>query len=258
MQFSTKYIFIFALVLCLVSSTMLSITAVQLRGRQEQNRILDKQKSVLVACNIEMPKEGEATMSEAEWVAKEFSKFEAQIIDLRSGEVVATGEEANNFDEAEVDRLPVESNSAQIIDVPKEVRIFLKKDDDGNLDQVVFPVYGNGLWGTMYGFLAVASDYNTIRGITYYNHKETPGLGGEVDNPIWKSLWPDRKIFDENGKVAISVIKGAAGPQMEDPHSVDGLSGATITSRGVGAMMQYWFSDKGYGPYLNTVQEGKA
>lgn len=255
MQFSTKYIMGFALVLCLISSTLLSIVSVGLKEQQELNRKLDKQKSVLVACNI-IKKDD--TLSDAEWVAKEFANFEAQIVNLSTGEIIATGEEAKAFDPDLVERVPVESNSAQIIDVPKEVRIFLKKNEAGELDQVVFPVYGNGLWGTMYGFLSLKDDYNTVSGITYYNHKETPGLGGEVDNPIWKGLWPDRKVFDTDGNVAIAVIKGAAGPQTEDPHSVDGLSGATITSRGVSAMMQYWFGEKGYGPYLEKIQEGKA
>ena len=256
MQFSTRYILGFALVLCLISSTLLSITAVSLRGKQETNRQLDKKKSVLMACNISKPEKSE--LSDADWIAEEFATFEAQIVNLSTGEVVATGEEANSFDPDLIERIPVETNPAQIVDVPKEVRVFHRKDENGKLDTIVFPIYGKGLWSTMKGFLAVKADLNTIYGITYYSHGETPGLGGEVDNPKWKAHWPNRKIFDADGKVAINVIKGSAGPQAQDPYNVDGLSGATITSRGVGAMMQYWFSDKGYGPYLKKLQEGKA
>lgn len=120
---------------------------------------------------------------------------------------------------------------------------------------LVLPISGKGLWGTLYGYLAVGADTNTIRGITYYNHKETPGLGGEVDNPVWKSLWPDRKIYDSDWNVAIKVIKGAADSPESDPYHVNGLSGATITSRGVTNMLQFWLGEKGFGPYLKAFRE---
>ena len=76
----------------------------------------------------------------------------------------------------------------------------------------VLPIEGYGLWSTLYGFLAVDADGQTIRGFAYYQHKETPGLGGEVDNPKWKALWPGRKIYGPSGEPAIQVIKGAAPP----------------------------------------------
>ena len=98
---------------------------------------------------------------------------------------------------------------------------------------LIMPIEGKGLWSTLYGFLSLDADMNTVRGITFYKHGETPGLGGEVDNPNWKALWNERQAFDADGSVEISVIKGRAGPASEDPHRVDGLSGATLTSKGV-------------------------
>ena len=95
---------------------------------------------------------------------------------------------------------------------------------------------------------------NTIKGITYYKHGETPGLGGEVDNQNWKDKWPGRKAFDASGKVVIALIKGSAGSAEENPHQVDGLSGATLTSRGVTNMLDFWLSDMGYGPYLEKFR----
>ena len=87
------------------------------------------------------------------------------------------------------------------------------------------------LWSTLYGYLALKSDLETIQGLTFYEHAETPGLGGEVDNPAWKAQWEDQKLYDESGEPAAEVFKGTA--PSGDPYAVDGLSGATITSRGV-------------------------
>ena len=105
-------------------------------------------------------------------------------------------------------------------------------------------------------FLALNPNARTIRGLTFYEHKETPGLGGEVDNPRWKALWPGRLATDENGVPKISVVKGRAGPVSEDPYHVDGLSGATITSNGVTNLMDFWLGENGFGPYLSKQRAG--
>ena len=115
------------------------------------------------------------------------------------------------------------------------------------------PIFGKGLWGTLYGYLALRSDLETIQGITFYQHKETPGLGGEVDNPSWKAQWEGVKLFDEEGAPAALVFKGPA--PSDNPFAVDGLSGATITSRGVTNLIRYWASEDGYGPYLRKLAD---
>ena len=114
----------------------------------------------------------------------------------------------------------------------------------------IFPIEGKGLWSTLYGFLAVNKDLNTVEGIIFYAHGETPGLGGEIENPRWTGLWPGKKVFDKDGSPAISVVKGQAKPG--DPYQVDGLSGATITARGVMHLVRFWMGDEGYGNYLKT------
>ena len=129
----------------------------------------------------------------------------------------------------------------------------------GKLDQVVIPVYGKGLWSTLYGFLAIDHDLNTVRGLTFYEHGETPGLGGEVDNPAWKELWAGKKLFNDEHQVEIDVIKGSVNPS--DPHAdfrVDGLSGATITSNGVENLLHYWLGPHGFGKYLEHLASEEA
>ena len=101
-----------------------------------------------------------------------------------------------------------------------------------------------------------AVDINTIRGLVYYEHAETPGLGGEVDNPNWKALWDGKMAFDESGSVRIEVIKGKVVPgRAETKYQVDGLSGATITARGVKDMLRYWLGEGGYGNYLAKLKQ---
>ncbi len=248
-QYSTTYIFIFAAALCLACSTMISAAYVGLRERQDENRLLDKQKSVLIAC--QKIKTGEKISREE--ILKRFSNIEAKVIDLATGKYVE-GVDPDAFDEDAVEKVPAPKNAAQVLEIPKQVKIYRVMDGD-HLGMMVLPIYGKGLWSTLYGFLALDADGNTVRGLTYYQHGETPGLGGEVDNPKWKNRWPGRKIFGEDGSVKLHVIKGQAGPATENPYEVDGLSGATLTSRGVSNMLQFWFGKDGYGPYLDQYRK---
>ena len=98
----------------------------------------------------------------------------------------------------------------------------------------------------MYGFLALEADGETIKSINFYKHSETPGLGGEIQNPKWTALW-------EGKELPIDVVKGSAGG---NEHKVDGLSGATLTSNGVDHTVDFWTSDKAFGPFLAKVRKG--
>lgn len=110
----------------------------------------------------------------------------------------------------------------------------------------------------MYGFVALDSDANTIAGLGFYEHGETPGLGGEVDNPRWKAVWEGKHAY-RDGDVAISVIKGTVNPDSSKAQwQVDGLSGATLTSKGVSNLVQFWLGEDGFAPYLNNLRNGEA
>jgi Na+-transporting NADH:ubiquinone oxidoreductase subunit C len=117
------------------------------------------------------------------------------------------------------------------------------------------PIYGKGLWSTLYGYLALESDANTVRGITFYKHGETPGLGAEIENPNWQKEFVGKKILDDQGElVSIEVVKGRA-PE-ESLHQVDGLSGATITSRGVQTLVKDALTK--YRPYFEQIWKQKG
>ena len=247
MQYSTRYIFLFSLGLCLICSLAISVAAVSLRPLQTKNALLDKRKNVLYAAGL--AKSGEK-LDEIR-VDELFVNIQEKVIDLETGEYV------EGIDPGAVEMVAVASNPAGITKVAPQIEIY-HVVKDGKVDMLILPIYGKGLWGTLYGFLALRADCNTIAGLTYYTHKETPGLGAEVDNPKWKGLWPGRKVFDAEGNVAIHVIKGPAENAQQAPHEVDGLSGATITSRGVTNMLRYWFGESGYQTYLEKFLKNEA
>lgn len=258
---STKKTIVVALGVCLVCSVLVSSAAVALNSIQEDNKRIDKLKNILQAGNLYEDYES------IESIYKD--KVESVLVELESGEIlpeenyteklnVATFniEEMADDPEYGVD-IPSSEDIAGIKSKPKYMPVYeVKKEDE--VEKFIFPIYGKGLWSTLYGFIAIDKDLHTIRGITFYQHGETPGLGGEVDNPKWKSSWNGKKAFNENNEVEITVIKGKVDPT--DPKSefkVDGLSGATITTRGVDQFVKYWLGENGYGPFIDNLrQEG--
>jgi Na+-transporting NADH:ubiquinone oxidoreductase subunit C len=196
-------------------------------------------------------------------IQERFKAVHPIVVDLQTNKVVENA--PINFETFDVQKAaaspdlgyPAPPNDAGISRLSKYQVIYQVLEGNGNVQLLVVPIKGYGLWSTLYGFLALDPDTTTIRGITYYQHGETPGLGGEVDNPRWTARWVGRKAYDEDWRPAIEVIKGQAGPPSSDPYRVDGLSGATMTSRGVSNMMQFWLGDNGLGPYLKAFREGQ-
>lgn len=137
----------------------------------------------------------------------------------------------------------------------EEAPVYLVRDGD-RTEQVILPIEGPGLWSTMYGYLAVENDGNTVRGLRFYSHAETPGLGDQVDKPFWRDQWPGKKLYAANGEPQIEVVKGPA-PEGSD-YQIDGLAGATLTGRGVSQFVRHWIGDEGYGPFLKSLGAGES
>jgi len=258
MQFSVRYVLLFSVAVCGVCAIFVSSLAVGLRERQEINERLFKQRNVLEAAGL--LESGEA--ADGARIAELFKRVEPVVIELASGEEV-TGIDAATFDQQAAKKDPEVSraapkNRAGVFRLPNNAQVFKVSDEDGAVQMLILPIEGYGLWSTLYGFIALGADTRTVKGLTYYQHGETPGLGGEVDNPSWKALWPGRKAFDEAWQVKLQVIKGQAGKPAEDPYRVDGLSGATITSRGVNNMLQFWLGRNGFEPFLKRFREQKG
>ncbi len=257
-QYSNAYIIGFATVVCLVCSIVVSTSAVALRERQDRNKVLDRQTKVLVVAGL-LDEGQKATPQEVEELFE--NNIVPKIVDLESGEYDVDANVAS-YDQRKATKDPALSreapaNKAGLTRLPEEALVY-QRVEDGEVLSIILPVEGKGLWSTLYGFIALAPDTRTIEGITFYEHGETPGLGGEVDNPSWKALWPGRKAYDENWEPAIEVIKGSAGPVAEDPYSVDGLSGSTLTSRGVTNLVQFWLGENGFEPYLEKLRSERG
>ena len=256
MRHDALYTILFSGAVCVACAVLVSSAAVSLKEHQLRNAALDKQRNVLFATGLAQAGE----RLDADEVQQRFAGIRSVVIDLRTG--ARTDIDPTGFDQAKVAKDPATSreapqNRASVQRLPNHALIYEVMDGEKPSVAVV-PIEGYGLWSTLYGFLAVGQDGNTIQGITYYQHGETPGLGGEVDNPNWKSLWPGRKIYGESGDPAIRVIKGTAGPPADAPHEVDGLTGATITSNGVTSMLEFWLGESGFRNYLRQFQEGQA
>ncbi len=247
MRHSTWYIFAFAAATCLVCSILVSSSAVLLRPLQHRNEVLFKRKNVLMAAGLASPDE---SLSAAE-VESRFSAITPTVLDMRSG-TPAEGVDAANFDVAEQPMLQVPPNKAKVAGLPEQSLVY-QVMKDGDVAMIILPVEGKGLWSTLYGFLALDAQTFKIQGLTFYQHGETPGLGGEIDNPGWKALWRGKTAFDEDMNPIIEVVKGKAA----EPYEVDGLSGATMTSRGVSNLVRFWLGENGYGPYLKTLEAAR-
>lgn len=227
---------------CLACSIVVSTAAVGLRTQQQANAKLDKQTNVLEAAGLLEKSGGD--------IAGTYEKFvEERFVDLNTGNYVDVPEGFDMFKAAKDPEFQVRPNPdvAKVFRHSSVVSVYHVKDEAGAVTRLVLEVYGSGLWNLMYGLLAVDSDGNTVRSLIYYDQKETPGLGGEVENPQWKALWDGKKIF-KSGEVALQVKKNAG---TDDPYAIDALSGATLTTNGVQASIDYWLSDKALGNFLS-------
>lgn len=262
-----------ALGLCLVGAVVVSGSAVILKPLQESNKSRDEKVNILeVAGLLEPGTDVEST----------FKNIETRLVDLSTGDYNEQID-AKTYDQWKAAKDPALSESipaardiASIKRKPKYAKIYLVKKD-GQLKSIILPVNGYGLWSTMYGFVALQADGQTVEGLNLYDQAETPGLGGEVVNPKWKALWKGKKVYNftgkefhesnlsekaqtiEVGEVALGLVKGSVEPgKAGAEYQVDALAGATLTSRGVSNLIQYWMGKEGYGIYLAKLRAGRT
>ena len=257
-QYSNAYIIGFATAVCLVCSIVVSTSAVALRERQDRNKVLDRQTQVLVVAGL-LEEGQKASPEEVEKIFEE--NIQIRLVNLSTGEY-DDAVDAATYDQRKATKDPAAShtapeNKAGVSRLPNLALVYQRVENE-DVQSLILPIEGKGLWSTLYGYLALATDTTTIEGITFYEHGETPGLGGEIDNPSWKSVWIGRQAFDENWQPAVEVIKGFAGPVAEDPYRVDGLSGATLTARGVSDLVRFWLGEEGFEPYLANFRTERS
>lgn len=246
-----------AFLVCLVCSVVVAGAAVGLKPTQILNRELDKQRNILVIAGLAS---ADAPAAEVQRLYAE--RIHARVVTLDTGTFDDT-KDANAFDPLKAAQDPAQSRKLESADDIASIRrrenqsvIYLVEDAEGQIETLILPVRGYGLWSTLHGFIALKNDYATVAGFGFYQHGETPGLGGEVDNPRWLATWPGKTALDAEGKPVIHVVKGTVDAQDAlAAQQVDGLAGATLTSNGVNNLLNYWLGPQGFGPLLARLRQ---
>lgn len=239
------------LVLAFFCSLMVSGAAVGLRPLQEVNKTLDRKKNILLAANLY-----DASKS----VEQSFADIETRLVELDSGKFVSSDTiSPDQYDQLNAamssdmgEAIPKDEDIAGIGRQEKYSFIYLVKKGD-KVEQIVLPIRGKGLWSTLYGYIAVKDDLTSVNGISFYEHGETPGLGGEITNPRWQAGWHDKQIYNQSNEEVIQV--GGKVDPKDKAHHVDGLSGATLTTNGVDDLITFWFGENGFKPFLTRLKE---
>lgn len=241
-----------SLIVCLVCALVVSTAAVLLAPQQAVNREQFRQFNIVRVAGLDVPGRD---------LASAIARVERRHVDLQTGEYVQMPE---GFDPLVAARDPeqgrrLSEDPAGIRQMSRVGEVFLVRDESGRFERLVLPVHGYGLWSTMHGFLALERDLNTVAGIGFHEHAETPGLGGEIDNPRWQAGWQGRQLHDDDGEFLLQILKGPVPAGSSDPqHKIDGVSGATLTMRGVQNLVRFWVGEQGYGPYLARLSQRLA
>ncbi len=248
-----------ALAVCLVCSVFVSGAAVTLKHYQQVNALLDKQRSILrIAGMID-------ANADAAEVRRVFDqRISPRLVDLRTGRF-SDARDPRGFDPLKAAQDPSLSDTLapaqDIAAIHRRERysVAYLVEKDGRIETLILPVRGYGLWSTLYGFIALKNDLKTVGGFGFFQHAETPGLGGEVDNPRWLAQWPGKQVYDDGGRMSVGVIKGGVKPgSPQAVHQVDAIAGATLTSRGVQNLLRFWLGEDGFGPFLQNLRKGEV
>ncbi len=265
---SNKFVVVFQTAVCVVLAILLAGAYNGLSESIAANQEFDKQRNILKAVGLWNPAE-EAGKPRKELEDLFKNRMRSEILEVKRGEVdvevkragvVSTEKVVKVLDVVKTDHdikdfanLMREEGKKPAAERKEYVPFYVRVDDKGADEAYCIPISGYGLWSTLYGFLALQANCRNVVGITFYDHKETPGLGGEVDNPSWQAQWVDKCVRGDDGMLTgVNVKKGGAAP--DDPHAVDGLSGATITGDGV---TRFVMSDlQTYEPYFKKLLNG--
>jgi Na+-transporting NADH:ubiquinone oxidoreductase subunit C len=290
MEFTPARTIGFATIVCLVCAVLVSSAAVGLKERQKENEALDRQKKVLDVAGLlkpwckkvdtdqqtkdsskpkncrevepgqETPKPPPSTPEGLKKLYEE--RVQPTLYSLLKDKDGCQGIDVSTYDQIKaskdstMSKLAPAGNKAKVQRVPNCGLMYkiTSVKDKNTIETIIIPVEGKGLWSTLYGFIALDTNGIDIKGLTFYKHAETPGLGGEVDNPKWKAKWVGKKAFKSGStKPALYVQKGVA----KNEYSVDGLSGATLTSNGVTHLLQFWLDTDRFGSYFSK-QKGSG
>ena len=233
---SNRYTLIFTTMITMVLAFILSSVFSSLDALTQKNIQADIKKNILSSLDFSPSVEAPWTVENVEEI---FNESIVSFVVNRSGKVVPN-------------KLPEDIDPK----LEKDLFPLYKKVVDGNIDGFAIPISGKGLWGTMYGYFAIEPDGATAKGITFYRHIETPGLGAEVDKPWFQQNFVGKRFIDDDGNlVGIQTVKGKVDESSDEAyHLVDGITGATMTSRGLNQFLLKGL--QAYNPYFDQIRKG--
>lgn len=251
---SNTYTVIYSVLLTLVVAAVLAFVSSSLRGRQNENIATEKKQSILksAALGLEKP-ESESLNSYIDKLYKEYivdefvlntkgEKLDNENVDLKA-----------QYDIMRQITSAKDQTKAEALREKLRLPVFVCSKEGKTLN--IFPCYGAGLWGPIWGYIAVEDDFNTIYGVAFDHKGETPGLGAEIANNKFTSQFPGKKLYDENGNfVSVAIVKG--GGQQDNPNGVDAVSGGTITSTALQNTIASWFAQ--YLAYFEVARAAKV
>ncbi len=236
---------LFAAVVCLACSLVVTGSRVLLRSRQLANSEQHRQRNVLVAAGLA---EADERLS-ATAINERFAPITALVWDTVERRLV------DGLDRDQVQlrpqMVPAPDGAPGLREMPRHLVLYRLPPTDDQATRYVLPVWGRGLWSMLYAYLTIDTD-GVIHGVSFYEQQETPGLGGEISNPRWAATWEGVRAYDDDGTVIFSLVGStASGPERQ----VMTLTGATLTSRGVNALVRYWLGPLGYRRLLLPDEE---
>jgi Na+-transporting NADH:ubiquinone oxidoreductase subunit C len=255
--------FMVVLLTALICSSFVSAAVVVLRPIQMNNKMIERSRNIIKLTGLVEPGRtpGEEEMLEL------YQDMDVRILDIDTAEydpnldpLTFDARRAVNNPELSVD-IPVEKDLARLGRRSRFEPVYRVLDEYGKLERLILPVYGSGMWSTIYGYIALESDLNTIAAVTFYEQNETPGLGDQILRPEWQAKWHGRRLYDEVGDLRFAVNHGKVEPGSSTwLYEVDALTGATVTADAVTAIIRYWFGPDGYQGYLDKLrqQQGEA
>lgn len=190
-------------------------------------------------------------------VVERFVELERRIVDLASGDYTdAVDAKTYDYRAAENDPLmrvdiPGALDVARLKTRPRYMPVYILPGDRGP-SRIVLPVYGRGMWSTIYAYVALESDLTTIAGVAIFEHGETPGIGDRIENPSWLGQWVGKRIYAADGAFRFTISSDTSVAAAD--YRVDGITGATVSSSGVNDAVRFWFSADGYGPFLERLR----
>ena len=234
---SNTYTIFFTSIMTIILGIILSTVSGKLKATQEEQVENDSKKNILISLGYVEPFDNP-------WTSTDIKNIFERNIETYLLDTLGNRKEKNTKSK---------DNDEEIRSLP----LYLKKEN-GKIGGYAIPISGKGLWSTLYGYFAIEPDGSTVKGITFYKHKETPGLGGEVDKQWFQNNFIGKKFVNlDNKLVGIKVLKGKVDPNSKTAYcQVDGISGATITSKG---LENFLLNDlKKYDPFFQKIRDRKS